>query len=141
MKNKVISFLESAEFGTSLLILSTLLEAFYSFSLFSITGKHTFFGFTIVVSLVYSLIISGTIVFFSLRNNSIMVWAAVVFEFAMNLLLDIQTVALSNNIDNKFWVFTSQLMIGSLLPIATKSFADEISKKYIKTRNAYEKEK
>jgi hypothetical protein len=132
MKNKVIIFLESSEFGTILLILSTLLEAFYSFSLFSLTGVHTFFGFTLLVSLVYSLIISGTIVFFSLRNNTIMVWAAVIFEFAMNLLLDIQTVALSNNIDNKFWVFTSQLMIGSLLPIATKSFADEISKRYRK---------
>ena len=123
-------FIKSAKFGSGLLILSTSLEGFYSFSLFQITGAHTFGALTLIVSLIYSFIISGTIIFFALRNNVLMVWCAVVFEFLMNLLLDIQTVALNqNNIDNRFWIFTAQLAIGALLPIATKAFADEINKK------------
>jgi hypothetical protein len=139
MKNKVIEFLESSNFGTILLILATMLEAFYSYNLFRVTGTHTFAYQTIIVSIIYSSIIAGTIVFFALRNNLLMVWAAVIFEFLMNLLLDIQTVALASNINNKIWVFISQLAIGTILPLATKAFAEEINKKYIKTRNTYEK--
>ena len=139
MKNKIIDFIESANFGTFLLILSTLLEAFYSFNLFKITGIHTFGNQTFFVSLIYSAIIAGTIVFFALRNNILMVWCAVIFEFSMNLLLDVQTVWTNPHVKNMIFVFISQLAIGSLLPIATKAFAEEINKKFIKTRDKYEK--
>ncbi len=141
MKNKVIDFIESANFGTLLLILSTLLEAFYSFKLFAITGVHTFVSLTIIVALIYAAIISGTIVFFALRNNLLMVWVAVAFEFAMNLLLDIQTVWFGIGVKHTMLVFISQLAIGSIIPLATKAFAEEINKKYIKTRTTYENKK
>jgi len=139
MKNKIINFIESANFGTLLLILSTILEAFYSFNLFKITGLHTFGSQTFIVSLIYCSIIAGTIVFFSLRNNVLMVWVAVIFEFSMNLLLDIQTVWFGENVNHVTLVFISQLAIGTILPLATKAFAEEINKKYIKTRDNYEK--
>ena len=126
----LIDFIKSSKFGSALLILSTALEGFYSFSLFSITGAHTFGLFTFAVSIVYSLIISGTIVFFALRNNKLMVYCAVVFELCMNTLLDIQTVIMAPvHILNQWWVFIAQLAIGALLPIATKAFADEINKR------------
>ena len=138
MSNKFIDFLESAKFGSILLILSTMLEAFYSYNLFRVTGSHTFGSQTLLVSIIYSCIIAGTIVFFAIRNNNTMVWVAVIFEFAMNGLLDVQTVALSpQEIDNRVWVFCSQLAIGTILPLATKAFANEINKKFIKTRNSY----
>ena len=139
MKNKIIDFIESANFGTILLILSTLLEAFYSYRLFLITGIHTFGILTLIVSVIYSSIIAGTIVFFALRNNILMVWCAVIYEFAMNTFLDIIMVWYGKDVNHTLIVFVAQLLIGSILPIATKSFAEEINKKYIKTRANYEK--
>jgi len=126
----LIDFIKSSKFGSALLILSTALEGFYSFSLFSLTGVHTFGTLTLAVSIIYSLIISGTIVFFALRNNKLMVYCAVGFEFLMNSLLDVQTVIMTPvHVLNMWWVFTAQLAIGALLPIATKAFADEINKR------------
>ena len=113
-----------------LLAFSTVLEGFYAYRLFNLTGTHTFQSLTFVISLIYALIISGVIVFFALRNNLLIVWAAVIFEFSMNALLDIQTVAIPKP-DNWIWIFISQLIIGSILPLATKAFADEINKKEV----------
>jgi hypothetical protein len=81
---------------------------------------------TFLVSIIYASIVAGTIVFFALRNNKLIVWAAVIFELAMNVLLDIQAAGLEHA-----WIFVSQLAIGSILPLATKAFADEVSKKEI----------
>ena len=59
-----------------------------------------------------------------------MVYCAVGFEFLMNSLLDVQTVIMTPvHVLNMWWVFTAQLAIGALLPIATKAFADEINKR------------
>lgn len=124
----LINFLKSSRFGAFLLICSTILEGFYAYRLFTLTGQHTFGVLLFPVSLIYASLITGVIVFFALRNNRMIVWAAVIFEFAMNLLLDIQTVALVRP-EYWFWIFLSQLAIGSILPIATKAFADEVSKK------------
>ena len=86
--------------------------------------------FALIVSIVYASIIAGTIVFFALRNNRIMVWGAVIFELAMNTLLDIQAVLVADErAENYIWIFASQLAIGMILPIATKSFADELNKR------------
>jgi hypothetical protein len=123
----LIQFLKSSRFGAFLLICSTILEGFYAYRLFNLTGAHTFGWLLVPVSLIYASLITGVIVFFALRNNRTIVWSAVIFEFAMNLLLDIQTVVLVRP-DHWFWIFLSQLAIGSILPIATKAFADEISK-------------
>jgi hypothetical protein len=125
---KLLDFLKSSRFGAFLLICSTILEGFYAYRLFNLTGQHTFSGLTFLVSLIYASLITGVIVFFALRNNKMIVWAAVIFEFAMNLLLDIQTVILVRP-EHWFWIFLSQLAIGSILPIATKAFADEVSKR------------
>ena len=140
---KLIDFLKSSRFGAFLLICSTILEGFYAYRLFNLTGQHTFAGLTFLVSLIYASLITGVIVFFALRNNKMIVWAAVIFEFCMNLLLDIQTVILVRP-EYWFWIFLSQLAIGSILPIATKAFADEVSKKRftverISAKKGYEK--
>lgn len=124
----LIDFLKSSKFGAFLLICSTILEGFYAYRLFNLTGKHTFDWLIMPVSMTYSVLITGVIVFFALRNNRMIVWAAVIFEFAMNTLLDIQTVALVRP-EHWFWIFLSQLAIGSILPIATKAFADEVNKR------------
>jgi hypothetical protein len=124
----LIQFLKSSKFGAFLLICSTILEGFYAYQLFNLTGSHTFGWLLVPVSLIYASLITGVIVFFALRNNRTIVWAAVIFELAMNLLLDIQTVVLTKP-EHWFWIFLSQLAIGSILPIATKSFADEVSKR------------
>jgi len=139
----LINFLKSSRFGAFLLICSTILEGFYAYRLFALTGQHTFGVLLFPVSLIYASLITGVIVFFALRNNRMIVWAAVIFEFAMNLLLDIQTVALVRP-EYWFWIFLSQLAIGSILPIATKAFADEVSKKkfsveLISKKKGYEK--
>lgn len=129
-KIKLIDFLKSSKFGIFLLICSTILEGFYAQRLFNLTGEHTFDTLTLLISLIYAFIVSGVIVFFALRNNMLIVWAAVLFEFLMNMLLDIQLVAIPKP-ENWFWIFISQLIIGSILPLATKAFADEINKKEI----------
>jgi len=139
----LINFLKSSRFGAFLLICSTILEGFYAYRLFALTGQHTFGVLLFPVSLIYASLITGVIVFFALRNNRMIVWAAVIFEFAMNTLLDIQTVALIRP-EYWFWIFLSQLAIGSILPIATKAFADEVSKKkfsveLISKKKGYEK--
>jgi hypothetical protein len=125
----IIDFLKSSRFGAFLLICSTILEGFYAYKLFNITGDHTFEALTFIVSLIYASLITGVIVFFALRNNFFIVWFAVAFEFAMNLLLDVQTVALAKPmIVNWLWIFISQAAIGSILPLSTKAFADEVTK-------------
>jgi hypothetical protein len=131
----LIDFLKSSRFGAFLLICSTILEGFYAYKLFNITGQHTFDTLTMIVSLIYASLITGVIVFFALRNNFFIVWVAVFFEFTMNLLLDVQTVALLHpfsgsvaHIQNWLWIFISQAAIGSILPLSTKAFADEVSK-------------
>lgn len=126
----LIDFLKSSKFGAFLLICSTILEGFYAYRLFNLTGKHTFQTLTFIISLLYASLITGVIVFFALRNNTLIVWAAVIFEFLMNALLDVQTVALLRPAAWQ-WVFISQLAIGSILPLATKAFADEVNKKEI----------
>jgi hypothetical protein len=141
----LITFLKSSRFGAFLLICSTILEGFYAYRLFNLTGCHTFSTLTFLVSLVYAGLVTGVIVFFALRNNWLIVWVAVVFEFAMNLLLDVQTVALLHpyagslaHVNNWLWIFISQAAIGSILPLSTKAFADEVSKpqrRSVETRN------
>jgi hypothetical protein len=126
----VIDFLSSKRFGAFLLICSTILEGFYAYRLFNLTGADTFQALTFAVSLIYATLVTGVIVFFALRNNRTIVWLAVVFELSMNFLLDVQTVAIPRG-ENWGWVFVSQLAIGSILPMATKAFADEVSKRVI----------
>lgn len=130
----LIDFLKSSRFGAFLLICSTILEGFYAYRLFNLTGGHTFQALTFVISLLYASLVTGVIVFFALRNNNLIVWAAVIFEFLMNMLLDVQTVAILKP-KNWIWIFLSQMAIGSILPLATKAFADEVNKKEI-SRNA-----
>ena len=129
-KVNIIDFLKSSKFGTFLLICSTILEGFYAYQLFNLTGFHTFQTLTLVVSLIYASLVTGVIVFFALRGNLMIVWAAVIFEFLMNTLLDVQTVAIPKP-ENWGWIFISQLIIGSILPLSTKAFADEIKKKIV----------
>ena len=129
-KVNIIDFLKSAQFGTFLLVCSTILEGFYAYRLFNLTGGHTFQTLTFVVSLIYASLVTGVIVFFALRGNLMIVWAAVIFEFLMNALLDVQTVAIPKP-ENWQWIFISQLIIGSILPLSTKAFADEIKKKVV----------
>lgn len=128
-----IDFLKSSKFGVFLLICSTTMEGFYAFKLFKLTGEDMFDNLLFTISLIYAFIVAGVIVFFALRNNIMMVWAAVIFELIMNLLLDIQAVWLPQG-ENYLWIFISMLAIGSILPVATKAFADEINKKIL-TRN------
>lgn len=141
MKNKVIikragkragivDFLKSSRFGAALLICSTILESFYAFKLFNLTGSLAFEAITFLVSLIYASIVAGTIVFFALRNNALIVWTAVFFELSMNILLDIQAAGVTH-----IWFFVSQLAIGAILPLATKAFADEVSKKEISRKS------
>jgi len=131
LKFNFIEFLRSARFGSLLLVCSTILEGFYAYRLFNITGIDTFQSLTFMVSLIYASLVTGVIVFFALRNNTFIVWVAVTFEFAMNTLLDVQTVALPAK-ENWIWIFVSQLAIGSILPLSTKAFADEISKHFVR---------
>jgi hypothetical protein len=135
----LIDFLKSSKFGAFLLVCSTILEGFYAYRLFNLTGQHTFEGLTFVISLLYASLVTGVIVFFALRNNMMIVWTAVIFEFAMNLLLDVQTVALLRP-ENWLWIFISQLAIGSILPLATKAFADEVNKRVITRQRKSEEE-
>lgn len=131
---RLLNFLKGARFGAFLLICSTILEGFYAYTLFTLTGQHTFEALTFIISLIYAALITGVIVFFALRNNQMIVWFAVIFEFSMNALLDIQTVALVKP-ENWMWIFISQLAIGTILPLATKAFADEVSKKEVSRRS------
>jgi hypothetical protein len=124
----LIDLLKSSRFGAFLLICSTILEGFYAYRLFVHTGADTFGGLLLPVSLIYATLVTGVIVFFALRNNAMIVWTAVVFELLMNLLLDVQTVVLVRP-EHWFWIFLSQLAIGSILPLATKAFADEVNKR------------
>jgi hypothetical protein len=139
MKNKIvikktriniIDFLKSSKFGAFLLICSTILEGFYAYRLFNLTGYHTFEALTFLVSLIYAALVTGVIVFFALRNNFFIVWVAVCFELTMNTLLDVQTVAILRP-EHWIWVFISQLAIGSILPLSTKAFADEVNKRVL----------
>jgi hypothetical protein len=129
-KFALIDFLKSSRFGSFLLICSTILEGFYAYRLFVHTGTDTFGPLLLPVSLIYATLVTGVIVFFALRNNRMIVWTAVIFEFAMNLLLDIQTVAIPAA-DQWQWIFVSQLAIGTILPLATKAFADEVNKRVV----------
>jgi hypothetical protein len=133
----LLNFLKSSKFGAFLLVCSTVLEGFYAYRLFNLTGQHTFEALTFVISLLYASLVTGVIVFFALRNNTLIVWAAVIFEFSMNLLLDVQTVALIKP-ENWQWIFISQLAIGAILPLATKAFADEVNKTVITRRPAWQ---
>jgi hypothetical protein len=126
----LINYLKSSRFGVVLLVCSTMLEGFYAYKLFSLTGHPAFGVLTLPVAIIYAIILSGVIVFFSLRGNMMIVWAAVGFELAMNTLLDIQMVILPR-VENWFWVFISQLLIGIILPLATKAFADELNKREV----------
>jgi hypothetical protein len=134
-KIKSFSILElwkSTGFGSVMLICTTLLEGFFAFKLFNSTGTHTFGLANYYVSVVYSILIFGTIVFFALRNNRLMVWAAVIFEFSMNTFLSIIAIYLhKNHVPDWQFVLVSQEIIGAILPLATKAFADEVSKKKI----------
>lgn len=127
-QKNLIDFLKSPKFGAFLLICSTILEGFYAYRLFNLTGVHTFQALTFIVSLIYAALVTGVIVFFALRNNVFIVWVAVLFELTMNSLLDIQTVAILRP-THWIWVFISQLAIGSILPLSTKAFADELTKR------------
>lgn len=141
IKLNLIQFLKSSNFGAFLLVCSTILEGFYAYRLFNLTGEHTFEALTFIISLIYASLITGVIVFFALRNNFMIVWFAVGFEFAMNTLLDIQTVALLKP-ENWIWIFISQLAIGSILPLATKAFADEVSKRrYVRKKTKIQDKK
>lgn len=136
----LIGFLKSTRFGAFLLICSTILEGFYAFRLFRHTGGDTFGSLLFPVSLIYAALVTGVIVFFALRNNRMIVWLAVGFEFAMNFLLDVQTVAIPAP-ENWQWIFASQLAIGTILPLATKAFADEVNKRVVsRERRTVEKE-
>ena len=126
----VIRFLKSNGFGSSFLIAIVLFEGFFAFKLFMLTGIYTFAALLLPVAMCYSFLMAGTIVFFSLRNNSTMVLIAVVFEIIMNFLLDVMSILLSqNDIPNRVWIFISMLLIGSILPLATKSFAEALDDK------------
>lgn len=129
----LIDFLKSSKFGAFLLVCSTILEGFYAFRLFKLTGIHTFGDeLTFVIGMIYASLVTGVIVFFALRNNRLIVWAAVIFEFAMNALLDVLTiVATDKTVTNWILVFIAQLFIGSILPLATKAFADEVNKREV----------
>lgn len=129
----IIDFFKSSKFGAALLICSTILESFYAFKLFMLTGRFAFQELAFVVALIYAGIIAGTIVFFALRNNRMIVWAAVIFELTMNVLLDVQAVALLKP-ENWLWIFVSQMAIGAILPLATKAFADEVGKRELSRR-------
>jgi len=124
----IIDFFKSSKFGAALLICSTILESLYAFKLFMLTGQFAFNEMALIVAIIYAVIVAGTIVFFALRNNRMIVWAAVIFELTMNILLDVQAVALMKP-ENWFWIFVSQMAIGAILPLATKAFADEVGKR------------
>jgi hypothetical protein len=128
--SQVIKFLKSNGFGSSFLIAIVIFEGFFAFKLFILTGIYTFSALLLPVAMCYSFLMAGTIVFFSLRNNSTMVIIAVVFEVIMNFLLDVMSILLSqNDIPNRAWIFISMLLIGSILPLATKSFAEALDDK------------
>ena len=129
--NKIINILYSSNFGTSMLIATTLIEGFYAFVLFSLTGKLTFGNvIVVIVALCYAFVMSGSVVFFTLRKNRWMVYSVVIFELLANYFLDYLTILQSEH-NNRIVFFLAQLLIGTLCPLATKAFADEISKKEV----------
>ena len=135
----VIKLLKSNGFGSSFLIAIVIFEGFFAFKLFMLTGVYTFAALLLPVAMCYSFLMAGTIVFFSLRNNTTMVIIAVVFEIIMNFLLDVMSILLSaNDIPNRAWIFLSMLLIGSILPLATKSFAEALDDK--KTEEVFDDE-
>ena len=126
----ILNVWKSTGFGSIMLICTTLLEGFFAFKLFNSTGIHTFGNTNLYVSIVYATLIFGTIVFFALRNNRFMVWAAVIFEFSMNTLLSVISIYLHKlSVPDWQFVLVSQEIIGIILPLATKAFADEVSRK------------
>ena len=128
----ILDLWKSTGFGSVMLICTTFLEGFFAYKLFNLTGKHTFGLANTYVSIVYSALIFGTIVFFALRNNRFMVWAAVIFEFSMNTFLSVIAIYLHKlSVPDWQFVLVSQEIIGAILPLATKAFADEVSKKKI----------
>ena len=129
---RIYTFLSSNNFFTFLLIASTILEGLFAFKLFNLTGFWTFGWLLLPVALLYSFIMSGIVVGFTLRNNTRMIWIAVYFELIMNFLLDVMAILLNPAvIEHRYWIFAAQILIGTLLPLATKSFAEEIKPKNI----------
>ena len=133
MQNKdnfITRFLKGNKFGTILLILCTALEAFFAYTLFSSTGTWTFRDLTIPVSVIYSSLIAGVIVYFTLNSNNFIVWCAVIYELTTNFMLDVHSILHSHDkIDYRVEIFITQVLIGSLLPLATKAFAESLKTK------------
>ena len=126
--NSLINFLKSPKFFIFLLIASTIIEGLFAFKLFMATGYYTFEFLLLPVALCYSFIMSGIVVGFTLRHNITMIWIAIIFELVMNFLLEVMAILLNtNSIEHRYWIFAAQFLIGTLLPLATKSFAEEIN--------------
>jgi hypothetical protein len=125
--NSMVKFLRSNNFGSIIMIVSAMLQGFFSYFVFN---KTTGFSneVAIIVSLIYSITISAALLFYTLRGNTIMALVFLVFECGMNSFYDFIFVYPKNV--QFFWM---QLFIGLMIPVSSYFYVSEINKT-VKTR-------
>ena len=130
MQNKdnfITRFLRSNSFGLALLLSCQTIEGVFAYKLFNIAGKYTFHEITNTAAIIYAVVMAGIIVYFTMKFNKPMVWYAVGFELSMNFVLDVISILYNPaDIPQRGWVFAAIFIIGSVLPLATKAFAETL---------------
>ena len=125
--NAMVKYLRSNNFGSVIMLVSAMLQGFFSYFVFN---KTTGFSneVAVIVSIIYSVTISAALLFYTLRGNTVMALTFLIFECLMNSFYDFIFVYPKNL--QFFWM---QLFIGLMIPVSSYFYVSEINKT-VKTR-------